>query len=316
MVYGARPIPDASHPGEESCSQYTSTMGIGIPSGYSWVKVWLFKATLEPRQYLYSRQVNTFAQTVLCDGRASGTSTNDYASTHVCYRGAAKPYTDYDPGTTTSSSALAKRMNLTPQTFLGQEDFSAVDPDGAGVLQIGFNMTRYACFLPSRDPAVALGDLLAGQAATSTTFAGGLANQVHPNTDAWTLYQWSDPSKRINTLGLNTDENYGIAVASDPEAVTIDTNNNYDFLFVVTPDTVHSKEFDMDGGTLGSTTAQQYTPFRFKSNSVCNPYVLGCENSVLDKVIHYRVTRFDVSEIVDPSSGRGPVFPICALQKN
>ncbi len=90
-----------------------------------------------------------------------------------------------------------------------------------------------------------------------------------------------------------------------------DRVNRYDFLFVVTPETVRSAEMR----DTSSQVSLRHTPLRFRFANDCNSDNPDtCDQS---RIIRYGLKLHDVASNGDPpgdSPDRAGVFPVCALQ--
>ena len=309
--YGAAPIVTGTN--QESCPV------VSIPSGYHWVKVWLFRADLQDRRYATSPAVsqvgaiacnpsvdfpNSVADPVFPDcAGACATAT----CTETC--------TGSSAGCTLAGTGvLADRVlagaglpnNATPYPMcvdLNHPDtISGGSPNGgAGATTDAVTNAQYADYT-----AFGLGtDIWLPKALKVTS---GSANLVDP----------LDLFGKKYGSGLNSSE----SVPKDEALTSIDLDlgqPRYDFVFVVTPTTAMAA--DMENSSNSSN--YPYIPFRFPTAADClssNPnFPTGPGDCNPAKIIHYGLKLHDVSSNGDPPASdpnEAGVFPLCALQPN
>jgi hypothetical protein len=286
--YGAAPI-TGSIAGTESCPT-----NVPIPAGFTWVKVWLFRAGLPTRKFMTSSKFQTVGN-ISCN---PGNFPNYNAATGQSYT--AQPYTnlpfnDCYGGTPGTSNSLD-----TPTTAGG-----LVSREIEGTLM---------CV---NDVAAGSTSIAAGSAILNAPY-NTLNPPPAPGSDVWT-----------DVLGY-APEACGSATVSDPLSVCLapfhlpidgaptpeniddPANPRFDFLFVVSPPTVMTSDMSNAGGL----TYQQYAPYRFRTDSDCaanNPDTAGCNTA--GALTMYGIKFYDVGTAGDiPSTGGVGTFPVCALQ--
>jgi hypothetical protein len=108
------------------------------------------------------------------------------------------------------------------------------------------------------------------------------------------------------TNATPTDSSPIVKYIDDPSSL------RYEFLFVVTPDSVNSG----DMSNSSSPVYAQYAPFRFRVDSDCNDAdPTGCATQFMFR--NYGLKLHDVANAGDPpsnDSARAGMFPLCALQ--
>ncbi len=291
--YGVAPVPN-NLGGEDCPSDKTN-----IPAGFKWVKVWLFRASLEDRKYLYSAKIQEGIESVACnpgvwyDGLAAGDRRTIFPD---CADQGSDPRTN--PGATPRPSP-----DTTNPAHLADRVF------GLGVIQQKYSLV--SCATPTL-----------GSGTISSDFAAGSDIWRHKSN------RYPDVScTKLNVqdflnlcVGTTTATNIGVAAPvpydDTPIKQTIDKNiSRYDYVFVVTPPDIHAKDFkNNDSKTFF------YTPFRFYTKDDCksgNPAApMGPGDCSSSKMIKYGVKFHDVGNNGDGEVGDGRVvsFPVCAIQ--
>ena len=294
--YGASPLPAGT--GAETCPDAT----VVIPSGYHWVKVWLFRADLAPRQFQISAAIN-LAQSITCN-----------------------------PGNFPAPSGAPVYPNCNPNDVAGgvvTPNPASVPPTLASrVLGVLGGNSQFLCEdINSVEAPCAPGQ---GPGCGSLAISG----QSIPGADEWREIFAVNPTNpaSVDPFHVFTNSTVGVGPAPAGPGYVIPTDTTftlgnldaagqarYDFLFVVTPTSVMSAQ--MENSALSAN--YPYTPFRFRSPADCqsgnpnNPAFAGDCSST--NVIHYGLKLHDVGTNGDPSGSstdRTGVFPVCALQPN
>jgi hypothetical protein len=339
--YGAAPIPSGTN--QESCPDT-----VNIPTGYHWVKVWLFRANLPDRRFPVSPGV-TSLQSVACNpgtwnaaGSAdvftdcAGTCTSNNATqcqdevvTSSC-TGSAR---GVECETVAATTKLADRVLLGEGTSTGPMCVDMNTP--LPIVASGANyFPQIKAPLNYFQPPTAF-DFGAGGSCGNPSFPGELDLpyvSIATGTDIW-LPKQDQGTGGINSTSLITDSMdllgkvSGIVAAPKDENLTsVDLdqsggvqNARYDFVFVVTPPTVMAA--DMENSS--NTTNYPYMPMRFPNASDClstDPnFPTGPGDCNPTKLIHYGLKLHDVGTNGDPPANNpneAGIYPMCALQPN
>lgn len=277
MGYGAAPV--ATGTSSETCPTTT------IPSGYHWVKIWLFRASIAARNYLYSTELQQLGA-VSCN---PGMWTNGQAIYAGC--GASQPLDD-----TLGAKPLATRI-LGTRMCIDLEEYSVPVTKIAG----GTTQNNGSLFGAFAGYGFRPGSDYWAPAAASIYSCGG-SSQLDPMHICSTI-----PGTAI-TVFTPYSSTFSLA--------PIDQTSRYDFLFVVSP--VNVMASDMKSG---SNTSNIYTPYRFMASTDCqsadpdNPSTAG--DCSINHKITYGIKWHDVGLNGDPPASdpnRAGTFPICALQ--
>lgn len=284
--YGARPI---SSGGVEVCPESSIT----IPTGYRWVKVWLFRASLDPKAYLAGNKVAEASSISCYPGRWPAPTVPD--TTIPDCTGASVSINDpaFDP-----STDLADRI-ISNLSATGGMCVNATNPAGCGGLGAGCTSTT----------ALPDGVLYA------------------PGSDIWQPRNGAAPFNctlpgAANPLNLCTIPNQAVATNAPRDvalqAVTLPAKPDhmrYDFVYVVTPTSVMTSEMQAE------TTVGAYIPRRFRADADCpahdpdDPDPADCDTN---KWIIYGLKLHGVDVAEDPPGSdpsRTGDFPICAIQR-
>lgn len=248
---------------------------IAIPEGFKWVKVWLFRMGLPFRKKLVSPAIIALNDIACNPGNFAPSS---FPPPHNAV------FPDCSGSPNLSDSSFASRFAL-----------------GTGMC---FNVTAGGTGLPD-SPTI------------SPAFAPfGFA----PGTDIWANVG-ADPDFKC---GGRQPIDPTHACSGPPGSVPFDnqiaafdvddTNNNrFDFIFVVTPDTVNSADMI----SISSPIRQTHTPFRFLTRDDCNSPDpdLPLQTGDCDPTFALRNYGLKLNDVTTPGDQTGtPSFPVCALQ--
>jgi hypothetical protein len=322
--YGASPISTGT--GTESCPDT-----VAIPTGYQWVKVWLFRADLADRHYQVSTAVET-ASAVACSPGAWPTGQTS-AGMQIFE----------DCGSTTVATTPGECKGACPEANIGTQTLTAgqladrvITGEGNtnGAVCVDMNYGRGPAFT---GPATCIQtgglDTCQGPGATSLTstsqFPGGTYAPFGLGTDYWLMRQYVFSCSGTNdNAGASQQfadpldlcgKKYGIDNVPSDRALTsvdLDTGNpRYDFVYVVTPESVESGLMESDDPSI-----YPYIPVRWPNASDCsspdpnNPETVGdCPQS---KMIQYGIQLQDIGTSGAPTgtAGQPVIYPMCALQ--
>ena len=280
--YGAAPIA-GSTAGTESCPT-----SVPIPAGYTWVKVWLFRAGLPTRKFITS----SIFQEV---GNISCNPGN---------------YPNYNAGTgqlTQLKNTLTFLSAIVMEGALARAILSIHRQAPTGLVSREIEGTLM-CVNPTAGGTTSTGMPYGSTTAVLTGAYSVLAPLPALGSDSWTDVAGYAPNA-CAAVGTTAIDPLGICKATQlpidnsPTTQDIDdpANPRFDFLFVVSPQTVMTK----DMSNTGSLTYQQYAPYRFRTNSDCmanDPDTAGCNAS--NALTMYGVKFYDVGTAGDvPSTG-------------
>ncbi|MEK6706917.1 MAG: hypothetical protein AABZ06_14125 [Bdellovibrionota bacterium] len=284
--YGASPIPYGYK--KEKCPN-----DISIPSGFHWVKVWLFRADLPSRYFRSSNMMRKIASISCNPGK--------YIDPEVGERDAFKSCKDSKAITDINDNA-----SLAARVFT----YATSNDTNTGDLNMCFDFDNpNKTFAPCNDDE---GRKHAPGCTTKedTSQFSGYYENFAAGTDVWeqayinSLYNCGSKSgnRAINPLNLCTKK-----IPHDySELLDIDLDGSsarYDFLFVVSPPDIMAADMAKSSYSAGDI----YRPYRFKTSG---------DHSEGNK-INYGIKLHDVSENGDPPANdqnRPGVFPVCALQ--
>ncbi|MDR3607818.1 MAG: hypothetical protein P4M08_10615 [Oligoflexia bacterium] len=314
--YGASPI-SGSSPGTESCPN------VPIPAGYAWVKVWLFRAALPTRVYLKSTAFSNLGNIDCNPGPYPKLSTTDQYSNasdntdlpfNDCFNlnGYASVTAALTAGAPITNGLTTPTATLVSRFF--EQTGMCVNPTAGGSSSSSGNLDApYSSLTPTPPVGADIWTPI------KATLSGG--NTGYPTAGVG-VYSCTDPSTNAAGVNLNDPVNLCKSTSDDlpndtsPTTQTIDdpASPRFDFLFVVTPQTVMSG----DMSNASSPVYQQYAPYRFRSDSDCSaldPDAAGCNLS--DAFTMYGIKFYDVGSAGDAPSSSGTAtqsFPVCALQ--
>jgi hypothetical protein len=327
MGYGAAPIPTGVS-GQETCPDSSIT----IPSGYHWVKVWLFRMALNTRRAYVSYNLQNLGLIACAPGewRAPTSFIIDPNTGNPI----ASIYNSVFPDCYNNVSTITGNNRNTDSLYLSQ-----LFNNGTRVADLAsrYFVNSGACFNvdPNFHPASGLTGNGPGRANDGS--ATPINSLVGKGTDIWfpnQIYPGATPVSPLGCGGANpvdanpahlcTPATPPLAVAYDDKPATIDIDDvsspRYDFIFVVSPTTVMSGEITKPSSSVHNI----YTPYRFMSLGDCNspdpdnPSTVGdCDAS--RALRNYGIKFHDVGNIGDPPAtdpNRPGVFPVCALQKD
>ncbi len=306
--YGAASIPISD--GQERCPN--SNDGITIPSGFKWVKVWQFRASLASRTVKRSPNISSNTVSVACnaglfssgapvtaDCGATGGVTADSSGriadrvlgSGVCINlsgstGGALPIcTDKNPATGVGCTTVASGA------FAGQQKSSAINA--------GF--ADYSVFAPGSDIWKPVGTRACGGAIADTL------NLCFRNYAVFPAIPGPVPFDTAAPTDLNIDGNV----------------SRFDIVYTVSPPEVMSGNFKSSTTGVADAVGLVYMPYRYYSPVFCsspdpdNPKTLpdGSRDCSPDKKIVYGFENKDATTaggVNDPAASRK--YPICALQ--
>jgi hypothetical protein len=324
--YGASPVSSGAS-GQETCPDTTAT----IPTGYHWVKVWLFRAHLLPRKYAsYGQQQsggtgNTSGQTGLTSDISLICNPGNWAmdSAAITWQSI---YAACPLSRTASKGGAGNPAGPRSLSYLASsDDFEDLDDDHYLADRIlGVGQTSMCVIMNAN-----AGNYCASAGGTNYRPGPGCDSEgfdfwsasATPNIDGLACKSNVDPfhvcssaGTEIGTIPYVTSDNFSLKNLDDD-------SGRYDYIFVVTPPTVTVN--DMTDTAASTSSSLAYQPFRFKSNTDClstdpdNPISTG--DCSLDNKIDYGLKLHDVSNSEDPGAEdpkRAGVFPVCALQKD
>lgn len=291
-----------------------------IPSGYHWVKVWSFKASLAPRKYVSSTQGINDVQAIACNpGRYETDLDGDgepdpatYGMTDVerdkysvfkdCEEGPAAPWTN-------------------PKSLFGEYD-PALDPLVKRVLWNKKVCVRF----PVNAAVSGVGNERAGQAEVAGALAGNPG--VHAEgADLW---------ERVGAIASSTADFMPFNLAppdyeapvngkfeSDEQSVPADDSSKlvyasdldqqqsrYDYIFVVSPVTLMKSTMENK-----SSGYAPYYPYTFDTKDDCNnPDPDGDATCMQNKDRRRNYDLFSKPITSNPNSTDSDIYPICAVQ--
>lgn len=312
LGYGVTPITQTN--GTETCP----ASNIPIPTGFQWVKVWQFRSSLDQRAVPKSQR---FTQ-----------------MTFACNAGSFSTGQSVQPACADAGRTLAS----SDDSVLADRAVYAVSAGGQTSVNTACMNLQHGTF--ASDPSVCNDVDGPGSGAGCTTKSTGAQKATYSNlargTDVWrwildasnnpaggsalTCGGASQPNDFLNFCTQPLDE----VVPFDPnvEWVPLGTSatdgtvtpepSRYDYLYVVTPTTVHVKDMT----NTASSIALPYIPYRFYpggcvSGNPASPAFTG--DCAAANRINYAIKLHDVRYNGDAppgEPGRNPVFPICALQ--
>lgn len=303
LGYGASPIPSGA-------SQETCPNTVPIPSGYHWVKVWLFRADLPDRRFVASSGLANLG-TVICNpgtwgaGATGGKVFDDCGNTGgigINNGGGGATLVDRVLAGEASSSGSPMCVQLDPNTAPNSSGPGYTTNVGGTTQKVGYTSLPLGTdrWLPAAN-VPRLGSTLDPTNATLVPY-----DPMDLGGRKWGL-QFIPKDEQLTTIDIDQNVSQG------------QSHPRYDFVFVVTSPTVMAA--NMENSSLSSN--YPYIPFRFPNASDCQsgdpdaPAFAGdCDPS---KIIHYGLKLHDVSSNGDPSASdpnRAGVFPMCALQPN
>lgn len=315
MNDGNAPLGYAASPVSTSATTESCPDTVAIPAGFHWAKLWLFRANLPDRHYLTSTAISN-AGTIACDPGNDSTGTQVFP----------------DCGADTNSITTATPLTIDNMFPTGELVNRVIAGEGNSTVEMCVQLSVLTSSLVpgtaspscSADAFCFLDGGNFGPGAT--LFNQPIYSSLASGTDLWKPLggKLSDTTPFSGTTNdpLNihdlTMQNAPKDVA--PTSADLDSGNSrYDFVFVVSPETVMAA--DMENST--TTSDYPYVPMRFPNQSDClssnpnNPLSAGdCNPS---KIIHYGLKLHDVNTNGDPSASdpsRPGIYPMCVLQPN
>jgi len=291
LGFGANPIPGTSTD-TESCPS-----DVQIPSGFKWVKLWLFRASLARRTVSQPSEI-LGVQAIGCN---PGAFPNN-GSPRPIFTECATPTTDGTLSPSSSgSTALGDRVLFGTQTCFSLN---------------GANFTSGAFCSDN-----------ATQSGVGCTTNAGTGNQktgfdiFGKGTDIWSLSSTSalcGVGLANDVLGLCAPVSGQSVPASDGpfNTVQLDQDARQDFLFVVSPPEVNTRDIQ-NKTALGKA----FIPYRFYSQNDClssDPdFPTSGDDCRIERKITYDMITTDINNQADAPGNdpqRSPAFPICAIQ--
>lgn len=297
MGYGASPIPKGIA-GQETCPDSS----ISIPSGYHWVKVWLFRMAFSPRKKLYSTYFNSMGAIACSPGDWSLASRKTTES--LLYLNSVFPdcYNHASEGSRNSESlyltdltlpdVIASNAQLVSRVFEQYNACFNIDPYWHPSFSSPLTNSSYSTISnpianagkyagPGRATASFFSDLGLGSGTDiwnqNMKYTATGVSPVDPNLGC-TGTAKSNPAHLCTGIDRHTSSTpappspaprayYPVPYDDAPVARDMDNPNQpqYDFLFVVSPPTVMSGEMT----NLSSSVHNIYTPYRFMSYGDC-----------------------------------------------
>jgi hypothetical protein len=279
MGYGVQPIVIGDD--EEACPD-TSVV---IPSGYQWVKVWLFRASLEDRKIPVTPDFSLLGP-IVCNPRKRWASRTPAQVDAIDY---------VFPNCGTLNGAL-NSSQITERVFQSIGE-ACMLPQGSQ----GGRSTNASGVVTSSFPVAPGTDLWQPNSIQNT-------NPLCQISQNLSLCSGSTP---VGTHQPPRTQNV--------QAQSLDGEiSRADYLFVVSlPNEVHTRDFKRN-----TDQARRFLPYRFMSASDCvsgqpwaPPQANDCQAS---KMVRYNHILQDISVNPDTPTQellRLPKFPICALQK-
>ena len=298
--------------GIESCPN------IPIPTGYQWVKVWLFRASLPSRASFIP--ANTSLSAIACNPgdwniAPPGSGTELRPIFPSCPRstggGQGNSYGPDYGQSLTSPNYLADRVILASVTGAGGTQSQSVEC--VSLTNSGYRST----YNPNQCNTSSSPKLPGVGCGMSTPEGYG---------DYWEL---EIPTQTESTNGFSITPYLGCNRSNDPlnlcnaghtgnfarpfinnltPTANFDTNPRSDYLFVVTPTTVTRNDM-----TQGTALGNQFIPYRYKTATDCSTNG-PCDTS---QKLTYLPKLDDITITTDPNANdpqRTGIYPICAIQ--
>ncbi|MCM2279229.1 MAG: hypothetical protein NDJ89_14225 [Oligoflexia bacterium] len=301
--YGALPIPSGTT-GVETCPDSS----IAIPKGYHWVKVWLFRMALDPRKYLLSSRLNNLGEIQCYPGKWNNLSGIPAGPSQSVFPDCYNSTSLKDLETNASLSVASRYFNTNLRCVRMDPAESGGGPGGTW------------------DGTAALNSSKAG---FSTLNLPNGADVMIPGTGWQNLPGYTylacksgvDPYDYAHVCASHAAyDEAPVTGYIDADPSTNAPYSRYDYLFVVTPKEVMSR----DMANSSSSVAAKYTPYRFMSPEDCKnpatglPYDNPTGNCSASKALrNYGVKFHEVGRTGDPTAddpNRPGNFPVCALQ--
>jgi hypothetical protein len=302
LGYGALPLPLGS-PGS---GQETCDTSIPIPSGYHWMKLWQFRAGLQPRTYAYPSGLSAVRAITCNPGTWPAVSGVGYAVSSSVYP-QCSPNSNSDPNNPTAPYSL-RNIKSTGTHYLSSRLLSSgqcVDLDnGTGLCSAsnpdnpGINCSTSPNQGDLWTADESLGTVPQGygcKAPSLTDPVGSCSSQI--SSSSWASF-FEPKNYQISSISLDVTKNA--------------SNERFDYLFVVTPTTVMTSDMLNTSGSI----SQAYTPYRFLTYSDCqspdpdNPAPGDCLKT--NAITTYGLALLDINL---PNARTG-AFPVCVLQPN
>jgi len=300
--YGVAPTPLDN--GNESCPD----TGVQIPPGFKWVKVFQFRASLNPRMAPRSDRMGRTA--VTCNPGNYISATPSVSSTPLPVIDACK------------NGGLVAGTN--DQYLADRAIYGAPVSGNSPAATACIMMTHTSFATPcngSSGPGTGAGCTADGTGAQKNTL--GANYTAWPTaSDIWVFR--NNPAAHCaggaptDTMHLCTNAPYSPPYDDDIRLEALEQASRYDFVMVVTPTTVHYRQMN----DPSNSSVLPYLPYRFYpgkcvSGNPSAPAFPG--DCAVQNRINYAIKAHDVNTNGDAgpndgSNGRLPVFPVCALQ--
>jgi len=282
LGYGAAPVPTTNG---ETCPD--TDPSVIIPSGYEWVKVWLFRANLAPREYQANAGLKTIGGIGCNPGKFPVSQEQIFPDCKDL---------------PTMSDALNATGRPAARVLLG---------------------TGMCMSLRGEFPPCSANGRVDGPGCTSQSMTAQYPDKTMfaPGTDVWATSGNATPyscggSNATDLLNLCT-EAFPVPHTTELTPKTMDQDGGrFDFLFVVTPPTVTTNTMK----NLSSSASHAYIPYRYRPGDCASP---DPDNPVTDgdcdgsKRITYGLKLHDVISNGDPpasNQNRAGVFPVCTIR--
>jgi hypothetical protein len=300
LGYGAAPIPLGN--GQERCPDTS----VAIPPGFRWVKVFQFRASLNPRSVARSAKFSKVALSCNPGNWLGGGAPGSSAQVVPICAGAGAIEED--------DTKLAARVLYTQSS-------GGTGSPGRACLALDHT------YAPS-PPVCTVDGIGPGSGAGCTADSSGTQKASYSEwptaSDVWLWY--SEPGTycasgpQNDPIGICSllSSSPAVSVPTDQEIehFPIEDSARYDFLLVVTPTNVHYQQM-LDPS---NAAAQPYLPYRFhpgkcvSGNPSAPAFAGDCDPAYR---INYALKSHDVNDNGDAppdQTGRLPTFPVCALQ--
>ena len=302
--YGAAPTP--LDDGTETCPDTS----VQIPPGFKWVKLWQFRASLDPRNSPTSEAMNNTAiacnpgdyvepnpspsytpvpYAKICEGGVLAAANDTVLANRIIYGSSSG-------GANTGSACVV--LNHPDPSVAATACNSAVDGPGSGA---GCTATRSGV----QKSLYGLWPLASDVWRTQVNTLNGGFNVLCSNGNA------------LDNLHMCAFGGSAIAPFDDNVKLkALEKNSRYDFVMVVSPPTINLRDMqDPSNSAVLPYIPYRYYPGKCVSGDPTHPAFAG--DCGVSNRINYALKAHDVGLNGDASptdSGRLPVFPVCALQ--
>ncbi len=329
LGYGAAHTSNAS--GGENCPSDSV-----IPTDYEWVKLWLFRGAVPPRNYFKS--TNYFASLVCHPGDQTITNSANQTVTVPVFNACMKTYPNDNNSRTLSWSDAGKISNnyLADRVVFSKNSSNSNDSDtqciqlnarpSGNPVQTANADSPNACTLgnPAK-PGVGCGNTSGGDEwlavvpdPTQYTSSANLGCSISTVNTGGVSRPGDDP---LHICGSLTDFSRGGTHATSPsipvsELTTEDMDNTRprtDFIFVVSPTSISTA--DIKGGSK-----TQFTPVRGTTPDICRSGV-SCQSGIGNYIGSYDLITNDINlanlsaaDINQQNNPKMNLYPICVVR--